>query len=213
VYDDDGTTYEYEQGIFSTDTIAHDRNAARALISIGTRFGSYVVPQRDWRAEFKWVSGAPDSVLLDGKAVTEISLDSLYAAGGAGWVFDAAAKNCLVKFPDNGEAHSLAVYFNQDAASAETGNLLPFQFHLHQNFPNPFNPATTIGFTVPFTGQTLLKVFNVLGQEVRTLFDGIAEAGIDYHAQFNAGILSSGVYIARLSSGDKVQLKKMLLMK
>ena len=58
-----------------------------------------------------------------------------------------------------------------------------------------------------------MKIFNTLGEEVVTLFDGIAEAGQYHQAQFNAAQFSSGIYFARLQSGDKIQLKKMLLAK
>ena len=89
----------------------------------------------------------------------------------------------------------------------------PAVFELSQNYPNPFNPTTIIEFTVPTTGKATMKIFNTLGEEVVTLFDGIAEAGQYHQAQFNAAQFSSGIYFARLQSGDKIQLKKMLLAK
>jgi len=86
-------------------------------------------------------------------------------------------------------------------------------FTLLQNYPNPFNPATNLEFTVANTGRATLKIINVIGQEVATLFDGIAEAGKYHQTTFNASKFASGIYFARLQSGDKVQLKKMVLMK
>jgi Secretion system C-terminal sorting domain len=90
---------------------------------------------------------------------------------------------------------------------------IPAVFALSQNYPNPFNPTTEIQFTVPSNGRAVLKVFNVLGQEVATLFDGQAEVGTIHQAQFNATNLASGVYFSRLEFGGKVQMRKMLLLK
>jgi len=98
--------------------------------------------------------------------------------------------------------------------------LVPMEFNLAQNYPNPFNPETVIEFTVPEDGIASLKVFNILGQEVVTLFNEIAEAGKYHQVRFNASKLSSGVYYARLEFGDiskgqahKQMIKKMMFLK
>ena len=89
----------------------------------------------------------------------------------------------------------------------------PTVFALSQNYPNPFNPSTVIQFTVPSNGRAVLKVFNILGQEVATLFDGVAAAG-EYHQEtFDASRLASGIYFSRLEFDGKMQMKKMLLLK
>jgi len=89
----------------------------------------------------------------------------------------------------------------------------PKVFELSQNFPNPFNPATNIQFTVPTDGRATLKVFNTLGQEVATLFNENATAGIYHQVQFNASNLASGIYFSQLEFAGNVQIKKMLLLK
>jgi hypothetical protein len=89
----------------------------------------------------------------------------------------------------------------------------PYDFALLQNYPNPFNPATSIAFTVPSNGRATLKVFTMLGQEIATLFDGPAEAGMYNHVQFNASEHASGLYISRLEYNGSVQMKKMVLLK
>ena len=90
---------------------------------------------------------------------------------------------------------------------------LPEMFMLMQNYPNPFNPTTNIEFSVPSTGQTTLTIFNVLGQEVATLFNGEAAAGIRNHVQFAAHDLSGGMYLARLTSGRRSHVMKLTLIK
>ncbi len=89
----------------------------------------------------------------------------------------------------------------------------PTVFALSQNYPNPFNPTTNISFTVPSTGRATLKILNILGQEVATLFNGEAQAGIVNQVQFNATGLSSGVYFSRLEYNGKAQMTKMSLLK
>ena len=92
-------------------------------------------------------------------------------------------------------------------------NIAPKVFSLSQNYPNPFNPSTNLKFTVEKTGHAVLKIYNILGAEVATLFNGQAEAGKYYQVTFNANKLASGVYIARVESGARQITKKLLLMK
>jgi hypothetical protein len=83
---------------------------------------------------------------------------------------------------------------------------------LLQNYPNPFNPSTTIRFGLAKTGHVLLKIFNLLGQEVATLVDGERIAGI-YEVEWKPENLSSGLYFYRMTSGNFIMMKKMILMK
>ncbi len=88
----------------------------------------------------------------------------------------------------------------------------PQQFSLEQNFPNPFNPATTIQFSLPAKAFVSLKVFDILGNEVETLVNEVKPTGT-HQAQFTASRLSSGMYFYKLISGNNVEIKKMLLVK
>ena len=89
----------------------------------------------------------------------------------------------------------------------------PTSFQLLGNYPNPFNPSTQIQFTVSQAGRTTLQVFNVLGQLVATLFNEEAMPGKIYEVSFSGAQHSSGLYLARLESGGKVRILKMVLMK
>ncbi|HEY6951017.1 MAG TPA: SBBP repeat-containing protein, partial [Bacteroidota bacterium] len=91
--------------------------------------------------------------------------------------------------------------------------LAPKEFTLAQNYPNPFNPSTTLQFTLEQSGRAVMKIYNVLGQEVATVFDQEAEAGQYYQVQFNAARFTSGVYVSVLESGGKRMYRKMLLVK
>jgi hypothetical protein len=107
--------------------------------------------------------------------------------------------------------HNGAFEYSQ-SIEVEVGNA-PRVLALKQNYPNPFNPTTEITFSVPVDGRATLKVYNVLGQEVTTLFDDIAFAGKYYQQRFNASGLSTGMYISVLKVGEKQLKQKMVLMK
>lgn len=101
---------------------------------------------------------------------------------------------------------------NLDATAVEDSKLLPDNFALEQNFPNPFNPSTTIKFSLPADNFVTLKVYNLLGQEVATLVNENKVAG-NYNINFNASNLSSGVYLYRIDSGNFTSVKKLTLLK
>lgn len=86
------------------------------------------------------------------------------------------------------------------------------KFDLGQNYPNPFNPVTSIKFSVPQSSQVTLKVFDVLGREVKTLVNEYKSAG-SYNVSFNASNLASGLYIYTLRAGNNTLTKKMMLLK
>jgi hypothetical protein len=90
---------------------------------------------------------------------------------------------------------------------------LPGQFHLDQNYPNPFNPATVIGFQISKSSQVTLIVYNILGERIATLVDGVKAPGA-YQVSFDASRFSSGVYFYRLlADGALLQTRKMMLLK
>lgn len=89
---------------------------------------------------------------------------------------------------------------------------LPVSFSLQQNYPNPFNPTTNIIFTLTKPENVTLKVYNIIGQEVATLVNGLMNTG-SHVVTFNATNLASGVYFYRLKAGDFTDVKKMLLLK
>ncbi|MBS4034508.1 MAG: T9SS type A sorting domain-containing protein [Ignavibacterium sp.] len=90
--------------------------------------------------------------------------------------------------------------------------VIPTQFELAQNYPNPFNPATTIRFSLPQSTQIKLNVYNLLGQQIATIAEGLFEQGF-HKVEFNASELPSGAYIYRIESANFVQVKKMVLIK
>ena len=96
-------------------------------------------------------------------------------------------------------------------------SLLPDDFSLRQNYPNPFNPSTTIEFTLPKPTDVSLVVYNLMGQQVRTLKRGMMDTGhhsMIWHGKDDHGkLVSSGVYLVRLQSKAFVSSRKMLMLK
>ena len=94
----------------------------------------------------------------------------------------------------------------------KSDNNIPKVFSLKQNFPNPFNPSTTIVFTLPKTEVVSLKIYNLLGQEVFTLVSEKLTPG-EYKYTWNASQLASGVYFYKLVSGNYSSTKKLILLR
>jgi hypothetical protein len=103
-------------------------------------------------------------------------------------------------------------WFGLASVGGEGTGVTPEAFTLSQNYPNPFNPSTTISYQITKSGLTTLKVYNIVGQEVATLVNGVVTAG-SYDVKFDASRLSSGVYFYTLRSGSFVETKKMTLLK
>ncbi len=88
----------------------------------------------------------------------------------------------------------------------------PNNFELSQNYPNPFNPTTSIKFNIPEAGNVKLGVYNLLGQEVKSLVNGFRTAGA-YTVNFDASNLSSGIYLYKIEMNNFTQVRKMTLLK
>ena len=113
---------------------------------------------------------------------------------------------------DNGWTNYSPQTTNYSVTSVDEKFVNPIAYKLEQNFPNPFNPSTTISYTIPFSGITVVKVFDILGKEVATLVNENQSAG-SYKINFSAKNLSSGIYFYSLKSGSFTQVKKLTLMK
>ncbi len=91
-------------------------------------------------------------------------------------------------------------------------NINVTEYDLSQNYPNPFNPSTTIRYAIPKDGMVTLKIYDILGREVKTLVNNFKTKG-RYEVNFDASNLSSGLYIYEIKSGDYKASKKMTLIK
>ncbi len=103
-------------------------------------------------------------------------------------------------------------YGNTISVGIDNSDLLPGSFSLKQNFPNPFNPVTHIAYTVERNGIVDLKLYNVMGQMVKTLVNDEKTPG-DYFVDFNASDLASGVYFYKMTQHGQTVTRKLVLMK
>ena len=106
------------------------------------------------------------------------------------------------------------IWYNDRPAGLGISDDAPIatRYELGQNYPNPFNPTTHIRFNIPETANAKLTVFNVMGEEIATLVDGVMQAG-GHTVSWNAASMPTGVYFYQLESGNFSQTKKLLLVK
>ncbi|HSD62243.1 MAG TPA: T9SS type A sorting domain-containing protein [Ignavibacteriaceae bacterium] len=128
----------------------------------------------------------------------------------------------LIVVNDNDTVHIGTIFYLDDlnfsnSVDVKQNGITPFKFELAQNYPNPFNPSTVISYSIPEQSFVSLKIYNLLGQEVASLVNEEKSAGnykVDFSTSGAAGDnLASGIYIYRLTAGDLVQTKKMMLLK
>jgi hypothetical protein len=126
-------------------------------------------------------------------------------------------------FPSNWTGVKILTYTPCSSTGVEQSKLDPLKFSLGNNYPNPFNPVTSIEFSIPQAGDVSLRVYNVLGMEVATLINERLSAGL-HRKDWNAGNLASGVYFCRLlftlandgqsrMTGVLTQTKKLVLLR
>ncbi|MCB0748661.1 MAG: T9SS type A sorting domain-containing protein [Ignavibacteriae bacterium] len=112
-----------------------------------------------------------------------------------------------------GVGGKIKVIFETDyPISVPASETLAPKFELSQNYPNPFNPSTIIRYTIPEAGNVSLKIYDVLGREVRTLINKELNSG-EHEIEFDAGSLSSGIYFYNLKTGNFTSTKKLILLK
>jgi len=128
----------------------------------------------------------------------DLSTACSYTGFTAGTAQTARVNTCLVIVPPTG--------------ITPVGSTLPKVYSLSQNYPNPFNPVTKINFALPKQGMVTLKIYDVLGREVRSLVNEVKSAG-NYSVDFNASEFASGVYFYRLESEGFSNIKRMMLIK
>jgi len=114
---------------------------------------------------------------------------------------------------DNDGTFSYSKVVNVDLSTiTNVDDKINYTFALEQNYPNPFNPTTTINFTLPQNNRVSLRVYNIIGEEIAELINKEIAAG-KHQIKFDAGELTSGIYIYKLNAGKYSSIKKMMLVK
>ena len=172
----------------------------------------------DWKKEFKLIDGKI-SIALAG---TDSVLSDIIIANLTFMVSESAISG------DSSALRFENLYVNEGTptASGQDGMIkvlvigitellessIPKSLSLEQNFPNPFNPATTIEYSVPHSGDVSLIIYNANGREIERMVDGEMSAG-RFRVVWNASDLASGIYFYRLRTGEFVRTRKMVLLK
>ncbi len=167
-------------------------------------------------SDFEFLPDDPEKVWFT-------TLDTLYFSSDSGktWTKDNLSESFIrgqdLKIVDGKVCWFLCgtVYRNLNAntiVSVDNEKIIPSEFMLFQNYPNPFNPSTTIKYNIKEPSPISLKVYNILGSEIRTLVNEYKKAG-SYSVNFNASDLPSGCYIYVLRSGDFNKAFKMIFLK
>jgi hypothetical protein len=146
-------------------------------------------------------------------SITFNSLGVLYGLFGRWLVIVDRVRGTATEVGPTGTTDLFAIAMSDALTGADHQALPdPLLWGLEQNFPNPFNPRTVIGYQLPVVSDVKLVVFDLLGREVAVLVDGKADAGA-HQVTFDGAGLSSGVYVCRLTAGTFTGSRKMLLAK
>ena len=152
--------------------------------------------------------------LVEGESLPDQVTFYLSLANLPGTSMDPELLNVVCGYPD--AENPIAV--STTAVGIDEDGTIPDQFALHQNYPNPFNPSTQISFDIPQGGENvMLNVYNILGQNVSTLVNGVMNPG-RYTMEWNAtdeigNPVASGIYFYELRSPSFISRKKMLLIR
>ena len=168
----------------------------------GTVGPSRIIPVGGAEATFNYTEGGVGAVQYSGAYKVVYFACALEAACGSA---------SSTHHRDVIEAIMNPTWFGVNDVPGAT-NTLPSTITLQGNYPNPFNPSTTISFDLPIQTDVKLTVFDVLGREVATLVNSTLSAG-SHHVLFDGSSLASGIYMTRLEAGNMSLSSKMVLMK
>jgi len=174
--------------------IAVDKNG---VLWVGTDYGLA------GRIGDKWTlyNRANGNSTLGGDWITGIAVDS--------------SNNKWISYFSDGNDYAGIAEFNEHGILTgieNNKNQIPSSFSLSQNYPNPFNPSTIIKYQIPKESFVTLKIYDVLGREVKQLVNEEKSAG-NYSVTLNASSLASGIYFYRITAGSYTSIKKMVLLK
>jgi len=157
-----------------------------------------------------WIRGANIDT-----SISAIS-DAYFYFDGHGLLVKNSIYNWFVKVNDGTDwtaSIDTFIFITPDFVDVkDNDNTTPKQYILYQNYPNPFNPTTTIRFDLPERARVVLKICNILGQEVAELVNEEKQPGV-YEVNWNASGFANGVYFYRLEAGRYTETKKLVLMK
>ena len=208
----------------NTSKIFNFDKSGEALIQIAMHLNSEMEPMYiqesgvgngELQVQFKQIQGDSYPIqlrLVDNELYEESVLsvgDTLFTTAISKVSKAQSANESIVVINDSNPRWSASI---QQVGTSIEHEKSQFKFTLSQNFPNPFNPSTTINYSLEETGNIKLEIYNVLGELVQVLKNEVQKAG-SHSVNFNASAFSSGVYFYKLTSGKGHMSKKMVLIK
>ncbi|MBD3288918.1 T9SS type A sorting domain-containing protein, partial [candidate division KSB1 bacterium] len=148
------------------------------------------------------IKAAPGSVIGFAVWVSDPSVANSFKYGNSFQMPYGALWECAATLDDLALAEQTALSSAENEIQS---------FFLKQNYPNPFNPKTTINFGIESASHVILKVYDILGKEIRTLVEKDMEAG-EYYIPFDAAGLPSGIYMYRIQTEEFSEVRKMILL-
>jgi hypothetical protein len=162
----------------------------------------------EWGFTSNYDNSTSKKYIGNGTSVTEFRDSLINLQPDTVYHYRAVAENA------NGIVYGIDQAFETPKSATDATDLptLPTTYRLYQNYPNPFNPSTIIEFDLPVASHVVLKIYNIFGQEVKTLLNETRQAGIN-SVTFEMSGLASGIYFYRMSTGLFSDIKKMILIK
>jgi hypothetical protein len=141
-------------------------------------------------------------------ATPSVSFDC-YMRDNLGFYFNLGSE---WSYYDNGDTPPYQLHDKETSIVEDKGVVVPKNLVLYSNYPNPFNPSTTLKFDIPSKSHVTIYIFDLLGRKVATLVDEMKFEGT-YDIRFDGSTLSSGLYFCRLQAGSQVATQKLVLLK
>lgn len=212
--DDEFSLFALQDSLLGFKTEAANWNPATGRLWAGAGTAGYADP------------GMFGNYQLSSHAYYEIDVENKTLTDSLFWVVEGATpaderQRGIAFSPDGqtayivafgGASYSLIQKAVKGSTDVEKLDGTPASYELAQNYPNPFNPATTINFSIPEAAMVSLKVYDILGKEVATLINEEKTSGI-YSVSFDASNLPTGTYIYKITAGNFISTRKMLLLK
>ncbi len=204
-----------EEGAYTIKGMIVDKkgNAKEGALVVAKQAGEVIAAE---------ITEADGSFLLHGVPAGKYSLMASQTGYDESYLDGTSEENSKdLSVGDGLQVYDTVIVLGDVTTAIETETMVPVAYQLEQNYPNPFNPSTTIRFVLPNTAQVKLQIFNLLGKNVRTIFEGSRQAGaysLSWDGTDNNGVvLASGMYIYRLEaqseSGRFVDQKRMIFIK
>lgn len=218
VYEDDGISLQYRSGAFNQTSIEQTWtvfNGQPAMVfQLTSEGGSYAGKPsvRTVIFDVRLLQDAPLSINVNGRIIQPYSNWGEVLLAGEGGTYDAGRGRLQVLFRASADSAYQMIMTDARVTSVAEQEETPYGIELEQNFPNPFNGETVIGFSMEEAGYVDVSVTDLLGRNIASLASRPFEAG-SHQVTWNAGSLPSGIYYCRLESGGRRLVRKMVLVR